>query len=76
MPTLYSVTENIMHVHKPKPVNSFREFLSEIGVIVVGIVIAEYASRGQAEEVIRKLPPEMRGVVAQGLVKHPLHDWV
>jgi len=40
MPTLYSVTENIMHVHKPKPVNSFREFLSEIGVIVVGIVIA------------------------------------
>jgi 4-diphosphocytidyl-2-C-methyl-D-erythritol kinase len=39
-------------------------------------VFAEYASRSQAEEVIRKLPPEMRGVVAQGLVKHPLHDWV
>jgi 4-diphosphocytidyl-2-C-methyl-D-erythritol kinase len=39
-------------------------------------VFAEYASRSQAEEVIRQLPPEMRGVVAQGLVKHPLHDWV
>jgi hypothetical protein len=29
-----------MHIHKPKAVGSLREFLSEIGVIVVGIVIA------------------------------------
>ncbi len=29
-----------MHVHKPKPVHGLREFLSEISVIVVGILIA------------------------------------
>jgi len=29
-----------MHVHKPKAAHSLREFLSEIGVIVVGILIA------------------------------------
>lgn len=29
-----------MHIHKPKAVHSLREFLSEIGVIVVGIAIA------------------------------------
>jgi hypothetical protein len=29
-----------MHIHKPKAVGSLREFLSEISVIVVGIVIA------------------------------------
>ncbi len=29
-----------MDIHKPKPVHSVREFLSEIGVIVVGIAIA------------------------------------
>lgn len=39
-------------------------------------VFAEFASRRQAEEVLQKLPQEMRGVVAQGLAKHPLHDWM
>ena len=39
-------------------------------------VFAEFASREQAESVLRQLPHEMRGVVAQGLAKHPLHDWV
>jgi hypothetical protein len=29
-----------MHLHKPKPVRAWGEFLSEIGVIVVGILIA------------------------------------
>lgn len=29
-----------MDVHKPKPVHSWREFLSEIGVIVIGVAIA------------------------------------
>ena len=29
-----------MDIHKPKPVHNLREFLSEIGVIVCGIVIA------------------------------------
>ncbi len=45
-------------------------------------VFAEFASRDQAEAVLKQLPPDMRdqngmrGVVAQGLAKHPLHDWV
>lgn len=39
-------------------------------------VFAEFESRSQAEAVIRQLPHDMRGVVAQGLARHPLHDWV
>ena len=39
-------------------------------------VFAEFSSREKAEEVLRQLPHDMRGVVAQGLAKHPLHDWV
>jgi 4-diphosphocytidyl-2-C-methyl-D-erythritol kinase len=39
-------------------------------------VFAEFASRGQAEAVMEQLPQGMRGVVAQGLARHPLHDWV
>ncbi|HSM97734.1 MAG TPA: 4-(cytidine 5'-diphospho)-2-C-methyl-D-erythritol kinase, partial [Gallionella sp.] len=39
-------------------------------------VFAEYASRSQAESVLQQLPHGMRGVVAQGLARHPLHDWV
>lgn len=39
-------------------------------------VFAEFESRSQAEAVMRQLPQDMRGVVAQGLVKHPLHDWM
>jgi 4-diphosphocytidyl-2-C-methyl-D-erythritol kinase len=39
-------------------------------------VFAEFESRNQAEAVVRQLPHNMRGVVAQGLVKHPLHDWM
>ncbi len=37
---------------------------------------AEFASRNKAEEVLQQLPNGMRGVVAQGLARHPLHDWV
>ena len=39
-------------------------------------VFAEFANRLQAEAALQKLPVEMRGMVTQGLVKHPLHDWV
>jgi 4-diphosphocytidyl-2-C-methyl-D-erythritol kinase len=39
-------------------------------------VFAEFADRDTAEAVIKQLPHGMRGVVAQGLAKHPLHDWV
>ncbi|MDD2915476.1 MAG: 4-(cytidine 5'-diphospho)-2-C-methyl-D-erythritol kinase [Gallionella sp.] len=39
-------------------------------------VFAGFDSRSRAEAVLRQLPHEMRGVVAQGLAGHPLHDWV
>ena len=39
-------------------------------------VFAEFSSLSQAEAVLQQLPVGMRGVVAQGLAKHPLHDWV
>jgi len=39
-------------------------------------VFAEFADRNEAEAVLQKLPQEMRGIIAQGLNKHPLHDWV
>jgi 4-diphosphocytidyl-2-C-methyl-D-erythritol kinase len=39
-------------------------------------VFAGFESRDQAEAVLRKLPEDMRGVVAQGLQQHPLHGWV
>jgi hypothetical protein len=35
-----SEAENAMHMHRPKPLHGWREVSSEIGVIVVGIVIA------------------------------------
>lgn len=39
-----------MHVHKPKPAHNLREFLTEIAVIVVGILIAL-----SAEQVVEQL---------------------
>jgi len=39
-------------------------------------VFAGFASRDQAVKVLQQLPRGMRGVVAQGLARHPLHDWV
>ncbi|MBI1888118.1 MAG: 4-(cytidine 5'-diphospho)-2-C-methyl-D-erythritol kinase [Nitrosomonadales bacterium] len=39
-------------------------------------VFAEFSGRSQAEAVLARLPQDMRGVVAQGLTRHPLHDWV
>lgn len=39
-------------------------------------VFASYASFNQAAAVLKQLPQEMRGVVTQGLTRHPLHDWL
>ncbi|MBV9548163.1 MAG: hypothetical protein JO256_00640 [Alphaproteobacteria bacterium] len=35
-----------MEIHKPKPVHSWRELLTEIGVIVIGVAIALSAEQG------------------------------
>jgi hypothetical protein len=60
-----SQAEPPMDIHKPKPVHSWREFLSEIAVIVIGICIAltgeqivenihEYIAAGEAREQVEK----------------------
>ena len=39
-------------------------------------VFAGFSGREVAENVLRQLPQDMRGVVVQGLMRHPLQDWV
>lgn len=38
-------------------------------------VFAEFAAEGEAHAVLQELPGTMRGFVARGLERHPLHDW-
>jgi len=38
-------------------------------------VFAEFASEADAQKVLRQLPKEIQGVVAQGLQRHPLKDF-
>jgi 4-diphosphocytidyl-2-C-methyl-D-erythritol kinase len=38
-------------------------------------VFAEFETKAQADAVQSQLPGEMSGWVAQGLARHPLHDW-
>jgi 4-diphosphocytidyl-2-C-methyl-D-erythritol kinase len=39
-------------------------------------VFAEFSSEAAAQQVLDKLPQDMRGVVARGLQHHPLRDLV
>lgn len=38
-------------------------------------VFAEFATEAEAQAVLERLPPDMRGIVARGLPRHPLRDW-
>ena len=53
------------------------EWLSRHGAALMtgsgACVFASYGSEKQARQVIAQLPPEMRGFVAPGLQRHPLH---
>lgn len=40
-----------------------------------GCVFAEFAAESEAREVHAALPEGMRGFIARGLDRHPLHDW-
>ncbi len=67
-----------MHIHKPKALHGWREFLGEIGVIVCGVLIAialdqtveALHHRGEAKEMIRKLREE--SLENRRLVDHDL----
>ena len=56
-----------MEIHKPKPVHNWREFLTEIGVVVIGVCIALAAEqavewwhwRGQVAEARQVIATEM-----------------
>jgi len=39
-------------------------------------VFAGFSGKDAAEAALRQLPQDMRGVVVQGLMRHPLRDWV
>ncbi len=59
------------------------EYIDELGkygkALMTGsgaCVFAEFDSKAEAEAVLQKLPQQMRGVAVQGLMKHPLQDWV
>jgi len=53
------------------------EWLSQHGAALMtgsgACVFASYGSEKEARQVIAQLPPEMRGFVARGLSRHPLH---
>jgi hypothetical protein len=59
--------EPTMEIHKPKPIHNWREFLTEIGVVVLGVCIALAAE--QAVEAIHwhDKVVEARGVIATEL---------
>ena len=67
-----------MHPHKPKPVHNWREFLSEVGVVVLGIVIAlsgEQAIewlhwRGEVKEARKAIHAEIAADQANLIVRH------
>ena len=59
------------------------EYIAELGkygrAMMTGsgaCVFAEFESESLAQQALDKLPQRMSGVVVQGLMKHPLHDWV
>ncbi len=74
-----------MHFHLPKPLHGWREFVGEVGIIVVGVLIALGAEqaveaihhRSQVHEMTDKLRAESienRHVIAYDLLR--LREWI
>lgn len=59
-----------MEIHKPKPVHSWRELLSEIGVVVIGVCIALGAEQAVEWLHWRSQVREARGVIATELASN------
>lgn len=56
-----------MHVHLPKPLHGWREFLGEVGIIVIGVLIAL-----GAEQVLRTMESHRRAAEAQERIRDEL----
>ncbi len=60
-----------MDIHKPKPIHSFREFVSEIAVVVVGIAIAltgeQIVERIHEHQIAAEAREQIRSEVATDL---------
>jgi hypothetical protein len=64
-----------MDLHKPKPIHNWRDFVKEVGIIVLGVSIALAAEQGvewvhwhnRVAEARRVIGNELAGVMAQGI---------
>ncbi|MGZ3246395.1 MAG: hypothetical protein ACXWI4_07640 [Croceibacterium sp.] len=74
-----------MHIHLPKPLHGWREFVGEVGIIVIGVLLALGAEqavealhhRSQVHEMAGKLRAESldnRHVIAYDLLR--LREWI
>jgi len=65
------IAEHLEWLRKRSPRGSFPPRMSGSGACV----FAEFARREDADALHKELPAAMRGFVARGLERHPLHDW-
>ena len=56
-----------MHVHLPKPLHGWREFAGEVGIIVLGVLIAL-----GAEQVVEAGHHRQEGVQAEGVIRNEI----
>ncbi|MDD3883651.1 MAG: 4-(cytidine 5'-diphospho)-2-C-methyl-D-erythritol kinase [Gallionella sp.] len=76
---LHNDLQAVVCEHYPE-VARYLEWLAGFGPSMMtgsgACVFAGFSGREAAENVLRQLPQDMRGVVVQGLMRHPLQDWV
>lgn len=66
------IAEHLAWLRQRCPGTSFPPRMTGSGACV----FAQFRSRDEAEALRGQLPAAMQGFVAQGLDRHPLHDWV
>ena len=65
------IADALAWLRKRCPPGSFSPRMTGSGACV----FAEFARQEEADALYKELPAAMRGFVAQGLERHPLHDW-
>jgi len=65
------IAEHLAWLRKRCPPGSFAPRMTGSGACV----FAEFAREEDADALCEELPTAMRGFVARGLERHPLHDW-